>query len=166
VGAKAMAWKDKSDKYGQNAMGKPKEPCHFWRIKAKLIKVTEWLIHTQNKEVDKGLFFHLLDLFIQLYLFKQLHFLSTVVAKYTSEYSEWFKICQWWAWGSLMCKMPEKEDQSHKPIEWPALTHNTLQAHTYVMYALLWRNKELRSSVLATQSQPVNKLTFPNAPYQ
>ena len=65
-----MAWKDKSDKYGQNAKDIPTEPCHFLRIKAKLIKVTEWLIHTQNREVDKGLFFNLLDLFLQLYLFK------------------------------------------------------------------------------------------------
>jgi hypothetical protein len=37
-----------------------------------------------------------------------------------------------------MCKMPKQEDQNHKPIKWPALTHNTLQADTCdVMYALL-----------------------------
>jgi len=85
-----MAWKDKSDKYGQTAKGKAKEHCHFLRIKATLTKVTEWLIHTQNREVDKGLFFHLLDLFI----LNSYTVLSTVVAKYTSEYSDWFKICQ------------------------------------------------------------------------
>ena len=53
-----MAWKDKSDKYGQTAEGKPKEPCHFLRIMAAMTKVTEQLIHTQNMEVDKGLYFH------------------------------------------------------------------------------------------------------------
>jgi hypothetical protein len=78
VGAKAMAWKNKSDKYGQTAKGTPKEPCHFLRIKATLTKVTEWLIHTQNREVDKGLFFHLLDLSI----LNSYSILSTVVAKY------------------------------------------------------------------------------------
>jgi hypothetical protein len=29
VGAKAMAWKNKSDKYGQTAKGKLKEPLYF-----------------------------------------------------------------------------------------------------------------------------------------
>lgn len=53
-----MAWKDKSDKYGQIAEGKPKEPRHFLRIMAAMTKVTEQLIHTQNMEVDKGLYFH------------------------------------------------------------------------------------------------------------
>lgn len=37
-----------------------------------------------------------------------------------------------------MCKLPKKEDQSYKPIKWPAPTHNTLQARTCdVMFALL-----------------------------
>lgn len=73
-----MAWKDKLDNYGQTAKGKPKEPHHFLRIKATLTKVSEWLIHTQNREVDKGLFFNLLD----LSTLNSYTVLSTVVAKY------------------------------------------------------------------------------------
>ena len=85
-----MAWKDKSDKYGQTAKVKPKETCHFLRIKATLTKVTEWLIHTLNREVEKGLFFHLL----RLSILNSYMVCSTVVANYTPEYSDWFKICQ------------------------------------------------------------------------